>query len=120
MTKDKGHLCHTALMLNLQKDCANVVYASWLIYILCQLYNDTEDVNFRAQDANNFAAEWAPSINDRQHIIKRPQRRRWRVWQCLRGKSRLATRRITQGRSPAVVNGIRCEFVVHVWQDEVH
>jgi len=40
-----------------------------LIYTLSRLRNNTEDINFRAQDNNNFEAEWAPSINDRTHVI---------------------------------------------------
>lgn len=69
MTEDKGRSRYTALSLNLQKDRASDVYAYRLIYTLSRLYNDTEDVNFRAMDANNFGAEWGPSINDRRHII---------------------------------------------------
>ena len=43
---------------------------SWRInYTLGRLENDTEDINFRAADANNFEAEFGPSINDRRHII---------------------------------------------------
>lgn len=68
-TEDKGRSRYTALSMNLQKDRANDAYAYRLIYTLSRLYNDTEDINFRAQDANNFAAEWGPSINDRRHII---------------------------------------------------
>ncbi|TAE44427.1 MAG: TonB-dependent receptor, partial [Bacteroidetes bacterium] len=44
-------------------------YAFRLIYTLSRLENNTEDINFRAMDANNFEAEWGPSINDRTHII---------------------------------------------------
>ena len=45
-------------------------HLSWrLNYTLSSLRNDTEDINFRAMDANNFAAEYGPSINDRRHII---------------------------------------------------
>lgn len=69
MTEDKGRSRYTALSLNLQKDRATDVYAYRLIYTLSRLYNDTEDVNFRAMDANNFANEWGPSVNDRRHII---------------------------------------------------
>ncbi|QJW88680.1 TonB-dependent receptor [Spirosoma taeanense] len=69
MTEDKGRSRYTALSLNLQKDRANDLYAYRLIYTLSRLYNDTEDINFRAMDANNFASEWGPSINDRRHII---------------------------------------------------
>ncbi|MBC3784126.1 TonB-dependent receptor plug domain-containing protein [Spirosoma utsteinense] len=69
MTEDKGWSRYTALSVNLQKDRASDVYAYRLIYTLSRLYNDTEDINFRAMDANNFAAEWGPSVNDRRHII---------------------------------------------------
>jgi outer membrane receptor for ferrienterochelin and colicin len=69
MTEDKGRSRYTALSLNLQKDRASDAYAYRLIYTLSRLYNDTEDVNFRAMDANNFSAEWGPSVNDRRHII---------------------------------------------------
>lgn len=45
-------------------------HLSWrLNYTLSSLRNNTEDINFRAMDANNFAAEYGPSINDRRHII---------------------------------------------------
>jgi len=69
MTETAGRSRYTALSLNLQKDRGGDVYAYRLIYTLSKLSNDTEDINFRAQDANNFAAEWGPSINDRRHII---------------------------------------------------
>ena len=69
MTESAGRSRYTALSVNLQKDRANEIYAYRLIYTLSRLYNDTEDINFRAMDANNFAAEWGPSVNDRRHII---------------------------------------------------
>ncbi|MEZ0539483.1 TonB-dependent receptor plug domain-containing protein [Fibrella arboris] len=69
MTEDAGRSRYTALSLNLQKNRGSQPYAYRLIYTLSRLYNNTEDVNFRAMDANNFEAEWAPSINDRTHII---------------------------------------------------
>jgi hypothetical protein len=30
-------------------------------YTLSRLENDTDDINFRAQDANDFASEYGPS-----------------------------------------------------------
>jgi hypothetical protein len=39
------------------------------MYTLSFLENNTEDINFRAMDANDFEAEWGPSINDRTHLI---------------------------------------------------
>jgi len=38
-------------------------------YTLSGLRNNTEDINFKAQDANDFDKEWGPSINDRRHVI---------------------------------------------------
>jgi len=31
--------------------------------------NDTEDINFHATQGNDFAAEWAPAVNDRTHQV---------------------------------------------------
>ncbi|RIV21129.1 TonB-dependent receptor [Fibrisoma montanum] len=69
MTETAGRSQYMALSVNLQKDKGASNYAYRLIYTLSRLYNDTEDINFRAMDANNFAAEWGPSVNDRRHII---------------------------------------------------
>ncbi len=38
-------------------------------YTLSKLENDTDDINFRASNSNDFAAEWGPSINDRRHAL---------------------------------------------------
>ncbi len=38
-------------------------------YTLSQLKNDTEDINFRAEDANDFDREFSYSINDRTHVF---------------------------------------------------
>lgn len=58
-----------ALTFNLQKDKGDDKFGYRLIYTLSRLTNNTEDINFRAMDANNFEAEWGPSINDRTHMI---------------------------------------------------
>ncbi|AQG80996.1 TonB-dependent receptor [Spirosoma montaniterrae] len=70
MTETAGESKYYALSFNLQRDrVGNSPFAYRLIYTLSSLKNNTEDINFRAMDANNFAAEWGPSINDRRHII---------------------------------------------------
>ena len=69
MTESEGRSRYTALSVNVQKNRGNTPLSYRLIYTLSRLYNNTEDINFRAMDANNFGAEWAPSINDRTHII---------------------------------------------------
>jgi hypothetical protein len=69
MTETAGQSNYYAASFNLQKDRANDWYSFRLIYTLSYLENNTEDINFRAMDANNFSAEWGPSINDRRHVI---------------------------------------------------
>ncbi|MDX2135408.1 MAG: TonB-dependent receptor [Saprospiraceae bacterium] len=60
---------YAALSFNLQKSRADDRYEWRLIYTLSRLNNDTEDINFRAEDSNNFDREWGPGINDRTHVI---------------------------------------------------
>lgn len=69
VTETAGESEYYALSFNFQKDRGNSALAYRLIYTLSSLQNNTEDINFRAQDANNFEAEWGPSVNDRRHII---------------------------------------------------
>ncbi|MCX2740321.1 TonB-dependent receptor [Pontibacter anaerobius] len=69
MTETKGKSNYYAASFNLQKDKADDQFSYRLIYTLSYLENNTEDINFRAMDANNFEAEWGPSINDRRHVI---------------------------------------------------
>ncbi|MGF7214495.1 hypothetical protein GGR92_000635 [Spirosoma lacussanchae] len=69
VTETAGESEYYALSFNFQKDRGTGPLAYRLIYTLSSLRNNTEDINFRAQDANNFAAEWGPSVNDRRHII---------------------------------------------------
>ncbi len=58
-----------AANFNLLKDKGDDTYAFRLSYTLSNLRNNTEDINFRALDANNFEDEWGPSINDRTHVV---------------------------------------------------
>jgi outer membrane receptor for ferrienterochelin and colicin len=69
LTETEGESEYYAASFNLQKDRANGKLSYRLIYTLSYLRNNTEDINFRAMDANNFSNEWGPSINDRRHII---------------------------------------------------
>ncbi len=69
VSESGGEARYAAANLNLQKDRGNDWYAYRVSYTLSRLRNDTEDINFRAQDSNNFQAEWGPSINDRTHLI---------------------------------------------------
>lgn len=69
MTEADGRSNYYALNLTWQKDRGDDNYAFRLMYTLSYLENNTEDINFRAMDANDFEAEWGPSINDRRHLI---------------------------------------------------
>jgi outer membrane receptor for ferrienterochelin and colicin len=69
LTETEGESEYYATSFNLQKGRGNDDFAYRIIYTLSSLRNNTEDINFRASDANNFANEWGPSINDRRHII---------------------------------------------------
>lgn len=69
MTESAGRSNYYALNFTLQKERGEDPYAFRLMYTLSYLENNTEDINFRAMDGNDFEAEWGPSINDRTHLI---------------------------------------------------
>lgn len=69
MTESAGRSNYWAANFTLQKERGNDNYAFRLMYTLSLLRNNTEDINFKAMDANNFENEWGPSINDRTHLI---------------------------------------------------
>ena len=69
VSETAGKSEYVALSLNLQKEKGEDNYAYRLIYTLSKLYNNTEDINFRAQNSNDFGSEWGPGINDRTHVI---------------------------------------------------
>lgn len=69
MTEAEGASRYYAASFNFQKARGEDDYSLRINYTLSYLENNTEDINFRAMDGNNFEAEWGPSINDRRHII---------------------------------------------------
>ncbi|WP_232798285.1 TonB-dependent receptor [Salinibacter altiplanensis] len=69
MTEMKGEARYWAANVNLIKDRAGDIYSYRLSYTLSSRRNNTDDINFRAEDANDFEAEWGPSVNDRRHVI---------------------------------------------------
>jgi outer membrane receptor for ferrienterochelin and colicin len=69
VSETEGESRYYAMSLNFQKDKGFDNYSFRLIYTLSYLENNTEDINFKAMDANNFVNEWGPSINDRTHVI---------------------------------------------------
>lgn len=69
MTETAGESKYYAASFNYQKERGEDDYALRITYTLSLLKNNTEDINFKAMDANNFDNEWGPSINDRTHVI---------------------------------------------------
>ena len=69
VSESKGKSRYYAANINLLKDKGDDVYAFRLSYTLSNLRNNTEDINFRALDSNDFSEEWGPSINDRTHVV---------------------------------------------------
>ncbi|MGM0458727.1 MAG: TonB-dependent receptor plug domain-containing protein [Bacteroidota bacterium] len=68
LTETEGRSNYYAL--NLTYEQARIRDLSFrLIYTLSYLENNTEDINFRAMDANNFDEEWGAALNDRRHMI---------------------------------------------------
>ncbi|MBB3860024.1 outer membrane receptor protein involved in Fe transport [Novosphingobium hassiacum] len=69
VSETAGNATYRALVLQLAKSRGEGWYALRLSYTLSKLTNDTDDVNFRASDANTFGADYGPSANDRRHVI---------------------------------------------------
>lgn len=68
-TESAGRSRYMAASFNIQHDAGEDKVGYRVSYTLSNLKNDTEDVNFRAADGNNYAPEFANSINDRTHVI---------------------------------------------------
>ena len=64
-----GRSRYYAANFSLLKARGSDPYSFRISYTLSNLRNNTEDINFRAMDSNNFENEWGPSINDRTHVI---------------------------------------------------
>ncbi|MFB6278991.1 MAG: TonB-dependent receptor domain-containing protein [Salinibacter sp.] len=69
MTEMKGEARYWAANFNLVKDRSDDLYSYRLSYTLSSRRNNTDDINFRAEDANDFEEEWGPSVNDRRHVV---------------------------------------------------
>lgn len=64
-----GRSRYLALIFKIQKQRGDDPYDLSLFYTLSSLRNDTDDINFRANDSNDFARDFGPSLNDRTHVI---------------------------------------------------
>lgn len=69
VSETAGEAEYKALILQANKARGGDRYALRLSYTLSKLTNDTDDINFRAANANDFSTEWGPSANDRRHVI---------------------------------------------------
>lgn len=69
VSESEGEARYRAATFTWLKNRGSEKYDFRLSYTLSRLENDTDDINFRAQDSNNYAAEWGPSINDRTHVV---------------------------------------------------
>jgi len=69
VTETAGEARYRALTLRLEKEPGSDIYGYTLSYTLSSLTNNTDDINFRAANSNQFDADWGPSVNDRRHVI---------------------------------------------------
>jgi outer membrane receptor protein involved in Fe transport len=69
VSETAGESDYRALTLQLNKARAGDRYGFNFAYTLSRLTNDTDDINFRAANANDFANDEGPSANDRRHVI---------------------------------------------------
>lgn len=69
VSETEGRSRYFALNLGVSKARGGDLYDFSFYYTLSRLENNTDDINFRANDANNFDADWGPSLNDRTHVF---------------------------------------------------
>ena len=69
VSETEGKSLYRAVNLQVNKTRGDDEYAFRFSYTLSKLTNNTDDINFRASDANNFSVDNGPSANDRRHVI---------------------------------------------------
>jgi hypothetical protein len=69
VSETAGEAEYLALILQAIKLRGEDDYAFRVSYTLSRLTNDTDDINFRSSNANDFSTEFGPSANDRRHVI---------------------------------------------------
>jgi hypothetical protein len=70
VTETGGEGRYRAATFQLERDRrADQRWSGRLAYTWSRLENDTDDINFRASDANDFSRELGPSANDRRHVV---------------------------------------------------
>lgn len=69
VSETAGRSEYVALILAAVKERGADDYGFRLSYTLSRLKNDTDDINFRAANSNDFSTEYGPSANDRRQVI---------------------------------------------------
>ena len=69
VSETAGEAEYLALIVQAIKTRGSDDYAFRLSYTLSRLLNDSDDINFRAANANDFSTEWGASANERRHVI---------------------------------------------------
>lgn len=69
VSETRGEAEYRALILQANKARGDDFYAFRVSYTLSKLTNDTDDINFRAANSNDYSTEWGSSANDRRHVI---------------------------------------------------
>lgn len=69
VSETAGSAHYKAATVTLQKARGARPFSYRAAYTWSRLRNNTDDINFRAQDSNDFGAEWGPSVNDREHVL---------------------------------------------------
>jgi outer membrane receptor for ferrienterochelin and colicin len=69
VSETEGSSNYGALNLQVNKAKGTDRYSYRVSYTLSKLTNNTDDLNFRASNANNFSADVGPSANDRRHVV---------------------------------------------------
>jgi TonB dependent receptor len=69
VSETEGKSLYRAVNLQVNKVRGDDDYALRFSYTLSKLTNNTDDINFRASNANNFSVDNGPSANDRRHVI---------------------------------------------------
>ncbi len=69
MTETAGKARYTALNFMLQKEISGTKLAYRILYTLSYTKSNTSSINFRAQDNNDFEAEYNWDENDRRHVM---------------------------------------------------
>ncbi len=69
VSETAGESRYKALNLTLRKEASDDLWGYLVTYTLSELINNTDDINFRASNSNQFDDEWGPSVNDRRHVI---------------------------------------------------